>query len=134
MPDCACIKRILDTPWVLNMPKFWIRLGSEYRRVLDMQVLNSVLYIPEYALTESWIYGCESTIFHSILPLPPAQEHPDIYSQLWMWDDCHILLITPLLFTRLLLDEIYHLTDENYHLIDWWCDVNVLFVHLMIWF
>ena len=69
MPDCALfiylfihfiyrrytIKRILDTPWVLNMLKFWIRLGSEYRRVLNMQVLNSVLYIPEYALTEFWI-------------------------------------------------------------------------------
>ena len=25
--------------------------------------------------------------FYSTLPLPPAHEHPDIYSQLCMWDD-----------------------------------------------
>ena len=33
----------------------------------------------------------------------------------------HIFLIAPLVFTRLLLDEIF--TLSNYHLIDWWCEV-----------
>ena len=47
--------------------------------------------------------------FYSTLPLPPAHEQSDIYLQLWISDDYHIFYITPLLFTRLPLDEIYHL-------------------------
>ena len=50
--------------------------------------------------------GREGTIFYSTLPLPPAHEHRDIYLQLCMWDDYHIILIATLIFTRLLLDEI----------------------------
>ena len=50
--------------------------------------------------------GREGTILYSTLPLPPTHEHWDIYLQLCMWDDYHIFLITMLLFTRLLLDEI----------------------------
>ena len=54
--------------------------------------------------------GRKGTIFYFTLPLPPAHEHSDIYLQLCMWDDYHIFLIAPLVFTRLLLlDEIYHL-------------------------
>ena len=45
----------------------------------------------------------------TILPLPPAHVHSDIYLQLCMPDDYHIYLITPLVFTRLLLDKIYNL-------------------------
>ena len=60
--------------------------------------------------------GREGTIFYSTLPLPPAHEHSDIYLQLCMWDDYHIFLIAPLVFTRLLLDEIYHLIEL---LFDW---------------
>ena len=37
-----------------------------------------------------------------------------------MWDDYHIFLITPLVFTRLLNDEIYHL-------------IELLFDWLMMW-
>ena len=55
--------------------------------------------------------GRKGTIFYSTLPLPPAHEHSDIYLQLYMWDDYHIFLIAPLVFTRLLLDEIYHLIE-----------------------
>ena len=40
--------------------------------------------------------------------------------QLWTWDDYHIFLITPLLFTRLPLDKIYHL-------------IELLFDWLMMW-
>ena len=48
---------------------------------------------------------------YSTLPLPPAHKHSDIYLQLWTWDDYHIFLIATLVFTRLLLDEIYHLIE-----------------------
>ena len=57
----------------------------------------------------------EGTIFYSTLPLPPADEHSDIYLQLCMWDDC--LYLPDLNSMRLT-------TLSNYHLIDWWCDVN----------
>ena len=52
--------------------------------------------------------GREGTIFYLTLPLSPAHEHWDIYLQLCMWDDYYALLIATLVFTRLLLDEIYH--------------------------
>ena len=55
--------------------------------------------------------GREATIFYSTLPLLPAHEHWDIYLQLCMWDDYHVFLIATLVFTRLLLDEIYHLIE-----------------------
>ena len=58
----------------------------------------------------------KETIFYSTLPLPPAQEHSDIYLQLCMWDDCHVFLIATLVFTRLLLDEMYHLIELPF---DW---------------
>ena len=53
--------------------------------------------------------GREGTMFYSTLPLPPAHKHSDIYLQLCMWDDYHLFLITLLVFTRLPLNEIYHL-------------------------
>ena len=70
--------------------------------------------------------GRDGTIFYSTLPLPPANEYSDIYLQLCMWDDYHIFLIAPLVFTRLLLT-----TLSNYHLIDWWCDTK--FFCLFTW-
>ena len=57
---------------------------------------------------------------YSTLTLPPAHEHSDTYLQLCMWDDYHIFLNTLLVFTRLLLGEIYHLIELPF---DW----------LMIW-
>ena len=53
---------------------------------------------------------------YSTLPLPPAHEHSDTYLQLCIWDDYHIFLIATLVFTRLLLDEIYRLIEL---LFDW---------------
>ena len=58
----------------------------------------------------------KGTIFYSTLPLLPAHKYSDIYLQLCMWDDYHIFLITSLVFTRLLLDEIYHLIELPF---DW---------------
>ena len=59
--------------------------------------------------------------------IPPYHSHPLANIQTFiynfcMWDDYHMFLILPLVFTRLLLKEIYHLS--NYHLIDWWCDID----------
>ena len=55
------------------------------------------------------------------------------YLQLCMWDKDHIFLIAPLAFSRLLLDEIYHLIELLFDwlidcwlidwLIDWWSNV-----------
>ena len=60
--------------------------------------------------------GREGTIFYSNLPLPPAHKHWDIYLQLCKWDDYHIFFMAPLVFARLLLDEIYHLIELPF---DW---------------
>ena len=51
--------------------------------------------------------GREGIIFYSTLPLPPAHEHSDIFLQLCMWDGYGIFLIAMLVFTRMLLDEIF---------------------------
>ena len=58
----------------------------------------------------------EGTIFYSTLLLPPAHKHSHIYLQLCAWDDYYIFLIASLVFTRRLLDEIYHLIEL---LFDW---------------
>ena len=55
--------------------------------------------------------GREGTIFYSSLTLPPAHEHWYIYLQLCIWDDYHVFSIATLVFTRLLLDKIYHLIE-----------------------
>ena len=60
--------------------------------------------------------GREGTIFYSTLPLPPAHEYSDIYLHLCMWDGYHVVLIATLVFTRLLIDEIYHLIELPF---DW---------------
>ena len=66
--------------------------------------------------------GREGAIFYSTLPLPPVHEHWDIFLQLCMWDDYHVFLIATLVFTRLLLDEVYHYRITIW-VIDWWCNV-----------
>ena len=70
--------------------------------------------------------GRERTIFYSTLALPTAHKHWDIYLQPCMWDDYHVFLFATLVFTRLLLDEIYHLIELPFDwLIDWWCNVRL---------
>ena len=69
----------------------------------------------------------DRTIFYSSLPLPPAHKHWDIYLQLCMWDDYHVFLIATLVFTRLLLDEIYHLIELPF---EWLID-DAMFVCLL---
>ena len=50
------ISRILNIPWVLNVPKFLIWQSSEYGRVLNMRAFHNVLNMPEHALTKFWMY------------------------------------------------------------------------------
>ena len=75
--------------------------------------------------------GKEGIIFYSTLLHPPAPWHSDIHLQLCMWDDYHILLIA-----QLVLPDCYSMkftTLWNYHLIDWWWDVDFyLFVDDLI--
>ena len=87
-----------------------------------------IFFLLRFSFTDidvSW--DREGTIFYSTLPLPPAHEHSDIYLQLCMWDDYHIFLIAPLVFTRLLLDEIYHLIELPF---EWLID-DAMFVCLL---
>ena len=76
--------------------------------------------------------GREGTFFYAYLPLPPAHEHSGIYLQLCTWDDYHIFLIATLVFTRLLLDEIYRLIELLFNWLMMWCWFS--FVCLLIWF
>ena len=62
-------------------------------------------------------------LFHSTT----AHEHWDIYLQLCMWDDYHVFLIATLVFTRPLLDEIYHLIELPF---EWLID-DAMFVCLL---
>ena len=71
--------------------------------------------------------GREGNIFYSTLPLPSAYEHWDIYLQLCMWDEYHVFLIATLVFTRQLLDEIYHLIEWPF---EWFID-DAMFVCLL---
>ena len=59
----------------------------------------------------------DGTIFYSTLPLPPAHEHWDGCLQLCMWDNYDVFLIATLVFTRLLLDEIYHRIELPFELL-----------------
>ena len=76
--------------------------------------------------------GREGTIFYFTLPLPPAHEHSDIYFQLCKWDGYDTFLIATLVFTRLLLDEIYHLIEllSDWLMMWYW----FLFICLLNWF
>ena len=71
--------------------------------------------------------GREGTIVYFTLPLLPAHEHSDIYLQLCMWGEYHVFVVATLVFTRLLLDEIYQLMELP---LDWSND-DAIFVCLL---
>ena len=49
--------RFLNIPRVQNIAKFWIWQISKYDSALNRwQAIHSVLNMPEYALTEFWLY------------------------------------------------------------------------------
>ena len=129
--------------WHLLLHNFWLlvpsiciwkgdwALGCLYPNVGVFLILaTSIIIIIIFSFYQGFSFidtddsqdssGRAGTIFYSTLPLPPADEHSDIYLQLCTWDDYHIFLIATLVFTRLLLDEIYHL-------------IELLFDWLMMW-
>ena len=53
--------------------------------------------------------GGDHLLFHSTTST--RSRHWDIYLELCMWDDYHVFLIATLVFTRLLLDEFFHLIE-----------------------
>ena len=57
----------------------------------------------------------------------PTHKHWGIYLLLCMWDDYHVFLIVTLVFTRLLLSEIYHLTKLPF---DWLIN-DAIYVYLL---
>ena len=63
----------------------------------------------------------------SFFPLPPAHKHWGTYLQLCMWDNYYKFLITMLVFTRLLLDEIYNFIEVPF---DWLID-DAMFLCLL---
>ena len=88
---------------------------SIFWKIEDIVVVVVVVFLLEFSFTDTEdtqdSRGREGTIFYSTVPLPPAQEHSNIYLQLCMWNDYYIFLIAPLVYTRLLLDEFYHLIE-----------------------
>ena len=108
---------VLQMTRLLELPKPRIKRSFFF-------VLSGFSFTGTYDSQDS--RGREVTIFYSTLPIPPAHEHWDIYLQLCMWDDYHIFLIAPLVFTRPLLDEIYRLIDVtlSFCLFTWWFDSN----------
>ena len=71
--------------------------------------------------------GKEETFFYFTLPVPPAYEYSYIYLQRFMWDDFYVFLIATRVFTRLPLDEIYHLIELPF---GWFID-DAMFVCLL---
>ena len=133
-------KRLLSTllsQIVIIMIFSWVKTNPYHRHLHQKKVLSlhfffsiRVSFTDTDNLQDSG--GKEGTIFYSTLPLPPAHEHSDIYLQLCMWDDYHIFLIAPLVFTRLLLDDIYHLIELPFDWLMMWR--LFLFVYVMICF
>ena len=101
---------------------------SSLNRLISIHFLLSGFYFTDTGDSQDR-RGREGTMFYSTLPLPLAYKHS--FSTLH-GDYYHILLIAPLLFTRLLLDEIYHLIELPFDWLTMW--FWFLFVYLMISF
>ena len=96
--------------------------------IIKKNIIDSVIFIRVF-FHRHWRFTGQQgkrgghLLFHSTT----AHEHWDIYLQLCMWDDYHVFLIATLVFTRLLLDEIYHLIELPF---DWLID-DAMFVCLL---
>ena len=127
--------------WLFKYLYWWtIFWGLKFRAFSDLSSYKSnffFFFLSGFSITDTDdsqdSRGMEGTFFYSTLPLPPAHEHSDIYLQLCMWDDYHVFLIATLVFTRLLLDEMYHLIELPsdwlmlhwvFCLFAWWFDSN----------
>ena len=122
-------KKGKNTEPKIYRPISWLSILSKI--ILLDKMKNLVYFLSGFSFTDTDdsqdSKGREGTIFYSTLTLPPAHKHWDIYLQLCMWDDYHVFLIATLVFTRLLLDEIYHLIELPF---DWLID-DAMFVCLL---
>ena len=104
--------------------------------ISNVNKLSDLLFLSGFSFTDAEYSqdsrGRKRTIFYSPLTLPPAHEHSDIYLQSCKWDDYHIFLTATLVFTRLLLDDIYHFIESIFDWRGMWCRFS--FVCLLIWF
>ena len=117
---------------LLNICAKYVLIGSKWTEKIIISILHPFFFfffLSQFSFTDDSqdSRGREGTIFYSTLPLLPAHEHWDIYLQLYMWDDYNGFLIATLVFTRLLLDELYHLIDLPF---DWLID-DATFVYLL---
>ena len=117
------------TSKVKRMEKLWIQMDNGVR-ALKIGQLSWTSYVYFFFIIFFFLSGFsftdtdnsqdnrgrKGTFLYSSLPLPAAHKHSDIYVQLYTWDNYHIFLIATLVFTRLLLGEIYHLIEL---LFDW---------------
>ena len=105
-----------------NISCLWYSVENSGHTVAE---IVPIFFLSGFSLTDTHnshdSRGRKGSIFYSTLPLLLALENSDIYLQLRTWDGYHIFLIATLVFTRLLLDEIYHL-------------IELLFNWLMMWY
>ena len=94
-----------------------------------------IFFHGHWRLTGQQGKGGDHLLFHSTTST--RSRYSDIYLQLCMWDDYHIFLIAPLVFIRLLLDEIYHLIKLSFDwlmwcfcLFTWWFDSSFYYSNL----
>lgn len=86
---------------------------------------SNIFFVSGFSLHRHWRFTGLSS-----LPLPSGHKHSDTYLQLWMWDNYHVFLVASLVFTRLLLDGIYHPTASTFN----WLMMQCLFAYWMIYF
>ena len=60
-------------------------------------------------------------------------DHSDTYLQLCMWDDYNAFSMATLVYTRLLLDKIYHLVELPFDWLIDWLITNAMFVYFLSW-
>ena len=102
----------------------WASYVIKHEMIIEKKIIEIVLLLLFFSIRVffhgHWRLtlqlGKGGTIFYSTLPLPPAHKHSDFNLQLSMWDEYHIFLIAPLVFTRLLLHEIYHLIELLFYI------------------
>ena len=85
--------------------------------------IKKLFFLYEFSLTDTGdsqdYRRREGSIFYSTLPFPPFHEHLDIYLQLWMWDDYHVIFNrTPDCYSMRIT------TLLDYYLVNWWWNFN----------
>ena len=103
---------------VLNYFGYSNLLISTFTMILDYRNFLSGFFFTDTDNSQD-NRGREGTIFYSTLPLHPLTNIQTFIFNFalstFQQDDCHIFLIATLVFTRLLLDEIYHLIELLFH-------------------